>query len=520
MRPEVSGGGRPLEPAARADMEARLGHDFGDVRVHTEASAAALAEEVNACAFTVGDHVVFGADAFAPSSPDGRRLLAHELAHVVQQSGGGGARPSPAEASALEAEAEHAAHARPGAHPPLRPRPGAAGTLQRQAKPAPPSPSAMFAMLLTGAMTDKEAAEALEIFRKLPPNDRRAIFTSHFAAGGIARLLRAVSKADAINKYPIELQQILRWVEEAETRAATKMTDDKMAGVQAAFQISEAEKKAKAKLAKSTPKGVKPPAPTQKDLEAAREEAVAATSIGAATTDSWGKMKKPERDKWLARGRAAVKKVVALAAKHPELGLTEDRMEADFPAVEQRGSGVLAFSKQDGKGRSVAVYGFEFVVAVEADPAYALSTVVHELFGHQEYGKYGTEYHLALYDAAQKKIPGYKQPMAGTPARRSEIDAYAYKETEIYALLRELPYFTPVAKKHQGVGIANPDPKDLVLGHLNDMKEQWAPGLITGIVHGLYQRLLLDPRIGGTALNAFRTAVTRVWPAEAKEMLK
>jgi hypothetical protein len=66
-------------------MEPRFGHDFGRVRVHTDASAAQSAQAVNAQAYTVGRDVVFGAGRYAPSSPQGQRLLAHELAHVVQQ---------------------------------------------------------------------------------------------------------------------------------------------------------------------------------------------------------------------------------------------------------------------------------------------------------------------------------------------------------------------------------------------------------------------------------------------------
>ena len=79
--------GRPLEPALRQDMEQRFAQDFSAVRVHTDATAERSAHEVNAHAYTVGRNVVFGAGQFAPTTPAGRRLLAHELAHVVQQSG-------------------------------------------------------------------------------------------------------------------------------------------------------------------------------------------------------------------------------------------------------------------------------------------------------------------------------------------------------------------------------------------------------------------------------------------------
>lgn len=66
-------------------MESRLGHDFAHVRVHTDAAAARSAAAVGAQAYTVGSDVVFGAGRYAPTSGDGRQLLAHELTHVVQQ---------------------------------------------------------------------------------------------------------------------------------------------------------------------------------------------------------------------------------------------------------------------------------------------------------------------------------------------------------------------------------------------------------------------------------------------------
>jgi hypothetical protein len=81
------GGGTPLHPQTRAFFEQRFGHAFGDVRIHTDTKAAASARSVNALAYTVGRNIVFGAGQYAPHSPAGRRLLAHELTHVVQQSG-------------------------------------------------------------------------------------------------------------------------------------------------------------------------------------------------------------------------------------------------------------------------------------------------------------------------------------------------------------------------------------------------------------------------------------------------
>lgn len=87
--------GRPLEPALRQDMEQRFGHDFGRVRVHTGAAAEQSARDVNANAYTMGPDIVFGAGRFAPGTTEGRRLIAHELTHVVQQRGSNGIRVDP-----------------------------------------------------------------------------------------------------------------------------------------------------------------------------------------------------------------------------------------------------------------------------------------------------------------------------------------------------------------------------------------------------------------------------------------
>jgi hypothetical protein len=82
--------GRPLDPELRQDMEQRFGHDFSRVRVHSGGAAEQSAREVNASAYTVGHSVVFGAGRLAPGTRAGRRLIAHELTHVVQQSSADG----------------------------------------------------------------------------------------------------------------------------------------------------------------------------------------------------------------------------------------------------------------------------------------------------------------------------------------------------------------------------------------------------------------------------------------------
>jgi outer membrane protein OmpA-like peptidoglycan-associated protein len=132
--------GQELPVAVRQLMEPRFGHDFRDVRVHTDAAAARAARAVSARAYTLGRDVVFGDGQFGPDSAAGQRLIAHELAHVIQQRTGGGrlaAQPltvsnpaDPAEQEADRAAGEALGPATSGGPGPADP---AAGTQAPQA---------------------------------------------------------------------------------------------------------------------------------------------------------------------------------------------------------------------------------------------------------------------------------------------------------------------------------------------------------------------------------------------------
>jgi Domain of unknown function (DUF4157) len=167
--------GRPLDPEARAFFEPRFHHDFSKVRVHTDEKAARSARDVHALAYTVGSSVVFAAGQYLPSTQAGQRLLAHELAHVIQQSESSQAiatnsiamdfAPDP-----LEAEAERASAAiltPANAH---GKNPAAAiasrGLLQRAsadpapASPAPRGPTAEFSGCDQSLQDDLQAKQA------------------------------------------------------------------------------------------------------------------------------------------------------------------------------------------------------------------------------------------------------------------------------------------------------------------------------------------------------------------------
>jgi hypothetical protein len=156
------GGGSPLPADLQADMENHLGADFSAVRVHDGAQAAESAKAVQARAYTVGNDVVFNSGAYSPGTDEGRRTLAHELTHVVQQrsgpveatpAAGGIALSDPSDRFELEAEA--AATALPGSAGPA-PTEAPAAPVQREGAPEEEEEVQMMALQREEAMEEEE----------------------------------------------------------------------------------------------------------------------------------------------------------------------------------------------------------------------------------------------------------------------------------------------------------------------------------------------------------------------------
>ncbi len=108
--------GQPLDLATRAFMESRFGHDFSHVRVHTDENAETSAQTLNAHAYTVGNDIVFGLGRFDSAATEGRRLLAHELTHVVQHSVGHAPRAVARQPADAEKDSPKAAPNPPKCH--------------------------------------------------------------------------------------------------------------------------------------------------------------------------------------------------------------------------------------------------------------------------------------------------------------------------------------------------------------------------------------------------------------------
>ena len=192
--PASLGAGTPLDGGVAGRVGGAFGANLADVRIHADAAAARSAASQGALAYTVGNHVVFGQGRYQPGTPGGDALLAHELAHVVQQRGGGRSAVQPLAAdddhSSSEVEADEAAAAAVGAlyggnavaSLPLRLHSGGGLRLQRCSSkkdnappPAPTKLSEMDASQLK-AITD---APATHSFSEVAAATARSMMLAH-----------------------------------------------------------------------------------------------------------------------------------------------------------------------------------------------------------------------------------------------------------------------------------------------------------------------------------------------------
>lgn len=495
--------GQSSEVPFRPRMEAAFGENFGSVRAYLGRAGLGVS------AATHGEEI-----AFASSDPD-PRLVAHELTHVVQARRYGEAPADRAVShpyDGAEREAHSAAEraaaggpveigSAPSAAVSLEPTPPLAhGSTMDWPPKTPDLPPSMTVFEKPEASADAAGArKALDEYGKMAPGNRKAAFDKSFKTGALAKVLAVLPATDAAETYRPQVRELLGWMEEAdqaqarqflrrveeeETRKSSGKTDEEMATAQAKF--------------------ITVPAKT-KVLEG--------TAYKPAVKTRWEMLSADKQADWTKRGNAAIAKLVDLATKsYPELKLTTARLQLGFKEIDQVAEGALAYSDTSGP-QSVAVVGFEFVTAVEADAAYALSTIVHEVFGHPEFDQPGTPgYQLALWRKATPKVPGYATPGA------TEEASVGYHESEIYSLLRELPYWTAVPASVKGVD--NPDPKALVEYQIDQMIKEWDPAVLSALMHGLYRRFALDPKITAASLAALEAILKKKFPAASTEILK
>lgn len=157
--------GAPLPAGARGEMEARFGRDFAGVRIHTDARAAESARAVDAAAYTVGHDIVFASGRYDAAGTDGRRLLAHELAHVAQQphAAPGGALRVASPHGPEEHEADAASRAVIAGHapPPLSPARGGGGVARTWIYRQPPATKTKYPAVVDLTVTSNTLSGTL-----------------------------------------------------------------------------------------------------------------------------------------------------------------------------------------------------------------------------------------------------------------------------------------------------------------------------------------------------------------------
>lgn len=497
-KPEKTRAGGPL-----ARMERAFGADLSGVRITSGAPGARAAAH--------GDEIAFASGEWRPGTLSGDLLLAHEVAHVLQQRGEGGAvAPELAEREADRAAVRAMLRLEEGAGPLASEGLSSGGLALRRCI----TPDWQEALDGKRPFTAKLAREALDDFRGLSESEKQQAFARVYPSGAWKRLLDALPKSDAAGAYNEVVQDVLRRVQRKkalETAQSLGLADEgAMAQAQAQHMHAENLKKAKAATGKA--------APSKAEVAEAHKEQVEDTSIA----DGSSSMTPAQERQANKEALEAADKVIAYAKKkHPELKLVKDDFHADAKGIENRGAGVLAYGQKI-KGRHVCVIGKTFTKYVNADPGYAMGVVVHELKGHPEYGPYGapgSEYGLELYDKAAKRMSSYTKPSADE--RKKEIDAYAYQETEIYSLARSISYNKKLAKKDAALSADYYDPVNWLQARIGTIKRQWESRVARALVSALYNRLKLDPRIDASALAAYEAGVKKHFSsAEAKHILR
>jgi hypothetical protein len=261
--------GRLLDERARAELESFIGHDFGNIRVHTDEPAAEAAALLGADAFTFGEDIFFAEGAYRPDSAEGQQLLVHELTHSLQQGASAtiGHAPIVANSSAAsEAEADTAAAA-------LRDDTPGGGNSEIELQRAPPA----LALRASARPQRKSRARSLEPQLPLGPGqilERLAtLVVAHFRNDPTDEAGRAQQQLGGLSEDMRRdvLVRVQSQVTEAEKPSASEMTDATVSGGAAQATVTDGNK------------DTNEPAPDQ-----AAEDEAAQTPIGDASQDGAG----------------------------------------------------------------------------------------------------------------------------------------------------------------------------------------------------------------------------------------
>jgi hypothetical protein len=339
----------------------------------------------------------------------------------------------------------------------------------------------------------------------------RAFARVGFAESPLRRWLAALPVASR-RGYRAELSDIGERVQ----RLAVEQTSGKnlaqLGAAEAAFLLPEAEKEARAQVEEDAKKAGRPPPAAVSDADVAKAHAEATEKVSPIRPPekqtAWDKVKaKGEDGAWNDRAKKAIAAVVAACKKvAPELGIVAANLEWAPDVIAKRGANVFALS-----GDPLKV-GMSFVETAEADPAYCVRTVVHEIAGHPEFGSKYKSYEAEIFAEAHRQAP-----RLGETWNYGSEHTYGYIGTETYAALREVPYYRALSDADAKRGLVRAiTPEENVANKVGLIKTLYPPEVGKAVVQGLYERFRVDPRITEDALALFESAVEQAFPGSLK----
>ncbi len=492
-----------IPDALRRPVEAKMGIGLAGVRVHTGSEATARLPHEEVGAVTEGDDIYFRSGAYAPSNPDSRRLISHELAHVAQQRVG-----KEQELDWME-ESELALKPRES---PLLARPGAP---QRGDCPGKTKAQKAYEKLKRGeALTKGEARSILDAYKGLNSDEQykmiRDIYSYQAKTPPIQLLLGSLSEKDRFDTYAGTIKSMLFKVQWVATQGAAGGTGwGDMAKKQGAFMEAEAQAEAlKEKQAAAKAKG--DPIPTKvssKETREAHEKAVAESSIAKAPVKTeWDAV--VDKPTWFTNAVAVRKKVVAACAKKaPHLKIKKTDITLDPDKIAKRGKDIFSLS-----GRPMTV-GISFIKTAEANADYVVGSVLHEIHGHPLHGGLVEGLEWKLYEESTKHFPSYVKP----GDRGQEHDLYGYIGTEIFSEMMEADYSVPISKADKAKGIRGSDsPKGNIEERIGTLKKHYEPSIAKSLALGLWERFRIDPRLSASSLTLYKNAVNLHFPGAIK----
>lgn len=506
--------GRPLDDTTRTTMEQRFGWDFGQVRVHADARAAASARAVGALAYTVGRDIVFDAGRYAPGTARGTELLGHELTHVVQQNPAAGSRDR---------------------------------MLQRTVSP---DYATIEDKLTYGvfdwAVTDEEAHEVLVILNGLSDQDLADTVAAMDRDGLVDRLLDNITEEDE-ERYAVLIGRISRhrsvshsaeWIvgrlsrgvfdwavtdedahqalmalmglESQELRTLVgRMVNEKvfdrleeelpdedlrrypalLARLRAIRDEFLALVTAHTAFLRSRPEARSSPA----GAGAAIRSTVSSTGYGGARA-TWPDLSAEVQAQWRHRAEVAIARVT-VSVRGTDLEPILSRGKLVFDPEDAERNNAYAYVV----GENELYFGRGWVEDAEADPRTVWQSIAHELGGHEEFGAtWSWEIMRATLDRLTPEER--REALSGV---NSVYSAYGYLETEIYAELRELPYRIPTS--------GGDLPSEDVQKELRRIRDAFGPDVGRQIVLRLYYRVLGDPRVSESSRMLLYQSVQSVF---------